>query len=583
MEKRFGVRRPPSALWSPDSSKIVTHHLDQREVGEFHLVQGVPTEGHRPVHYSYRMAVPGDTAYPMASLVVIDAASGARTAIDFEPMATDYMSAFASKEVWWSEDGSRLFFIFRDRGDRRARLVEANPKTGDTRVIIDERSATHLDLSPDIYTMMMVGPTIRVLESRGEVIWFSERDGWGHLYLYDLATGELKHQITSGPWLVRGLVHVDETAGRIWFVAGGREEGRDPYLRHLYSINLDGSDLRLLSPEDADHDIFASESGSFFVDNYSRIDMAPVSVLRSAEGKVVISLEEADIEPLLATGWRYPERFKVKAADGVTDIYGILIKPIDFDPDKKYPVLDDIYPGPQVTRVPTVFPPAPPFPWGDDQALAELGFVVFMVDGRGTPLRSKAFHDYSYRNLQSAGGLEDHIAALEQLAADHPYLDLDRVGIFGWSGGGFASVRAMLAYPEFYKVAVSGAGNHDQRSYVAGWGEKYHGLTTDTDYEAQANESLAANLKGKLLLVMPELDDNVNPTNTVQLIDVLIKADRDFDLILLPGEHHGPMGTTAYFTRRRWDYFVEHLLGAEPPANYSVEPPGMEYFRRAFQ
>jgi dipeptidyl-peptidase-4 len=275
MEKRFGVRRPPSALWSPGSSKIVTHRLDEREVGEFHLVQGVPTEGHRPVHYSYRMAVPGDDAYPMESLVVIDVASGGKTAIDFEPMLADYVSAFTSREVWWSADGSRLYFIIRDRGDRRARLVKADPATGATRVIIDERSATHLDLSPDIYTMMMVGPTIRVLSERGEVIWFSERDGWGHLYLYDLATGKLKSQLTSGPWLVRGLVHVDEAAGRIWFVAGGREQGRDPYLRHLYSVNLDGSDLRLLSPEDADHDILAAKSGAFFVDNFSRTTSPP--------------------------------------------------------------------------------------------------------------------------------------------------------------------------------------------------------------------------------------------------------------------------------------------------------------------
>jgi len=571
LEQRMGIKKPPSALWSPNSKKVLTARLDQREVGEFHLVQGVPTEGHRPVHYSYRMAIPGDENVPLAEMVIIDVPSGNRTAVDFEPLNAIYATPFAFKEVWWSEDGDRVYFVSHDRGDRRLRLVEADPATGSARVVIEERGATHLDLNVDMVSMFAIGPNVRLLNTRNEVIWFSQRDGWGHLYLYDLVDGALKNRITGGSWVVRDIVHVDEEAGTITFTAGGREEGRDPYLRQLYSVNLDGSGLRLLSSENSDHFVVASSSGSYLVDNYSTIDTVPMAVVRAADGSVVLELEEADFESLLATGWQWPERFRVKADDGVTDLYGVLFKPIGFDPEKSYPVLDDIYPGPQVSRVPKSYFP---FAWGvgNAQAHAELGFVVFMVDGRGTSLRSKAFHDYSYRQMQQAGTLEDHIAAMRQVAVDHPYMDLDRVGIYGWSGGGFASVRAMLAHSDFYKVAVSGAGNHDQRSYVADWGEKYHGLPADTDYEAQANESLAANLEGKLLLVMPELDDNVHPTQTVQLIDALIKANRDFDLIFLPGEHHGPVATNNYFMRRRWDYFVRHLLDAEPPPNYVIKP-----------
>jgi dipeptidyl aminopeptidase/acylaminoacyl peptidase len=454
------------------------------------------------------------------------------------------------------------------------RLFEADPATGETRLLAEERSATQIDLN----VTLGMPPNVRVLEDRGEVIWFSERDGWGHLYLYDLADGSLKRQITSGPWLVRQIVHVDEASGTIWFTAGGREDGRDPYYPHLYSIKTDGSGLRLLTREDAYHQITAADSGDFFIDTYSRVDLPSVTVLRSPDGAVVLELEEAFIEPLLATGWQYPVWFKAKAADGVTDIYGVMFRPTDFDPEKMYPVIDDIYPGPQANRVQKTFSPG-----GESQSLAELGFVVIMVDGRGTPFRSKAFHDFSYRNLQSGGGIDDHIAAFKQLSYQHPYLDLDRVGIYGWSGGGFASVNAMLHHPEFYKVAVSGAGNHDQRSYVALWGEKYHGLPADTEYIQQANSTHAAKLEGKLLLLMPEIDDNVHPTQTVRLIDALIKANKDFDMVLLPGTHHAPLTVMPYITRRRWDYFVEHLLGAEPPEGYRIADVPPKYYARLFQ
>ena len=295
------------------------------------------------------------------------------------------------------------------------------------------------------------------------------------------------------------------------------------------------------------------------------MDLAPVTVLRSTDGKTVIPLEQADVSRLLATGWRWPERFTVKAADESTDLYGIILRPSAFDSTRHYPVIEEIYPGPQINKVPKGFTPG-----GDHQALVELGFVGVEVDGRGTPFRSKAFHNYSYGHLETGGGLEDHIAAYRQLGPRYPFLDLDRVGIYGHSGGGFASTRAILAYPDFYKVAVSSAGNHDQRSYLAVWGETYQGMPNGDNYRAQANRSLAKNLKGKLLLAFGDLDDNVHPAMTIQLIDALTRANKDYDLLIIPNGNHG-FAANMYFRRRRWDYFVRHLLGQEPPAGYEIK------------
>jgi dipeptidyl aminopeptidase/acylaminoacyl peptidase len=298
------------------------------------------------------------------------------------------------------------------------------------------------------------------------------------------------------------------------------------------------------------------------------MDTVPRSLLRRADGKAVLELEHADLSALVATGWRYPERFSAKAADGITDIYGLIFRPSRFDPAKQYPVLDDIYPGPQTIRTPKAFSA-----FGvQSSSMAELGFIVVLVDGRGTPYRSKAFHDLSYGNLDQAGGLDDHIAAFRQLAQKYPSLDLNRVGIFGHSGGGFASTRAILAYPDFYKVAVSSAGNHDQRGYLALWGELYEGYPVTDAWVAQANVGLADRLKGKLLLMTGDMDDNVHPALTMQLVDALVKANKDFDLIVLPNRNHGSAGD-PYFIRRRWDYFVKYLLGVEPPANYRVKGP----------
>ncbi len=383
------------------------------------------------------------------------------------------------------------------------------------------------------------------------------------------------NQITHGEWAVLDLLHVDEKHGYLYFTAGGKEAGQDPYYPHLYRVKLDGTHLRHLTPEPSNHDIAFSPTGRFFIDTYSRIDTAPVSVLRAADGRLIRELQRADIAPLRAAGWRPPEPFKVKARDGHTDIYGVIFRPSNFDPGERYPVLDAIYPGPQVIRTPKAFGVQE-----SDQALAELGFIVVTIDGMGTPSRSRAFRELSYNNMGDAGGLEDHIAGLKQLAARYPYLDLTRVGIYGNSGGGYASARALLKFPDFYKVAVAAAGNHDQRSYWAEWGERFHGYPVGENFLSQANAPLAANLKGRLLLVHGSLDDNVHPSNTLQLVDALIAANRDFDLLILPNRNHGLVdlgkGKAAsrrsdpYFLRRRWDYFVEHLLGIAPPKEFDL-------------
>jgi len=421
-------------------------------------------------------------------------------------------------------------------------------------------------------------PNIRVLRDRS-VVGYSQRDGWGHLYLFDGATGAVRSHITQGPWVVRDLLALDEKARTVLFTATAREPGSDPYYRKLYRAGLDGSGLRLLTPEEADHQVTLSPSGRYVVDRYSRVDLAPRTVLRDArDGHVLRTLEDADVSRLLATGWRWPERFHVKAADGTTDIYGVMYRPSTFDSTRRYPVLDEVYPGPQAIQSPTGFTPG-----GDARALAELGFVVVNIDGRGTPYRSKAFHDYQYGKLELGGGLEDHVAGLRQLAERRPYLDLGRVGVYGHSGGGFMSARAMMLYPEFYKVAVSSAGNHDQRGYISLWGETYMGLPVEHRYDAQSNASLVKNLKGKLLLAFGDLDDNVQPALTVQLIDALEKANRDYDLLLVPNANHAFSLTSTYFMRRRWDYFVTHLLGQTPPPNYEIAPVDARGFARVMR
>lgn len=558
--QRAGMPVVPVASWSSDSKRIVAQRIDQRRVPLSYLLQSSPDSGVRAKLWTFAFPFPGDSV-AQGTWQLFDAASGQRISTDAHPMPTPYGSSLTFQEAWWSDSaGTQLYYIEHERGGKAWWLKAIDVASGTTRTVAEERGPTLVEATLELGSR----PEIHVTHDGREIIWPSERDGWQHLYLLDAATGRVKSQITSGPWVVRRIVRVDDASRRIWFLGTGREAGRDPYLTHVYVVGFDGRGLTLLSPEDAHHEITLGAKGDWVIDRYSRADVAPVTVARSLDGKSVLPLERADVSRLLATGWRWPERFSTKAADGVTDLFGLLYKPADFDSTKRYPVIEEIYPGPQTIEVPKAFVAG-----GDINALVELGMIGFRVDGRGTPFRSKAFHNYSYGHLENGGGLEDHVAALREIAKSRAYVDLDRVGIYGHSGGGFASARAMFLYPDLYKVAVSSAGNHDQRGYLSLWGETYQGMPQGDNYAAQANPSIAKNLKGKLMLVYGDMDDNVAPALTLQVMNALTKANKSFDMMVVPNGSHG-MVYNMYFRRRRWDYFVEHLIGATPPRDYLI-------------
>jgi dipeptidyl-peptidase-4 len=566
---------PPAALWSPDSRRLVTYRLDQRGLGILPLVQSRPSDGSlRPVVHQLHMPLPGDKSVAQASLLIVEAESGKVTEVKADPLAVPFFSPIVLGRIWWSDDSTRIYFLRESRGARRLELCTADAQTGTMRTILSETADTYVEPSP----LLPWRSQARMLHETSELIWPSERDGWRHLYLMDEATGQVKRQITEGAWAVRDIIDVDPRERYLYFTAGGREPGRDPYLRHFYRVRLDGSEPELLSPADADHTIFLSPDRSCFLDTHSRIDCSPVSELRTSTGQLITVLENADLSGLFAEGFSFPERFTVKAADGETDLYGALYKPSDFDPGRCYPVIDDMYPGPQLIRTPKSFcvDPAASFDtWPGAwiaQSLAELGFIVVNVDGRGTPLRSRAFHLASYGRLQDAGCLDDHLAALTQLARDRPYMDLGRLGAVGHSGGGYAATRALLAYPNRYQVAVASSPNQDLLCYLGYWAEKYQGLPIDARYSDQANETLAEALQGRLLMIHGELDDNVNPYATVRFVDALIRADKDFDILIVPGANHDLLNH-PYVIRRKWDYFVEHLMGKEPPRGYRIAAP----------
>jgi dipeptidyl aminopeptidase/acylaminoacyl peptidase len=468
-------------------------------------------------------------------------------------------------DVEWSPDSSQLAFVSTSRDHKQETLRIASAADGAVRDVMEERAATQYESGQGMANW-------RYLPVSNEFIWYSERSNWGHLYLYDVATGKLKNQITSGDFVVTQLLRVDETARTLYFLADGREKGRDAYFDHLYRVGFDGSGLTLLTPEDANHEVTFSPSGRFFVDNYSKPAAPPVSVLRDADGKLLATLEKADSSKLEAAGWKPPEAIVVKARDGVTDLYGLLFKPTNLDPGKKYPIVNHIYPGPQGGSVGgRSFEAAR----GDAQALAELGFIVVTIDGMGNPQRSKSFHDAYYGNMGD-NTLPDQVGGMQQLARRFPWIDIERAGIWGHSGGGYAAADAMFRYPDFFKVGISEAGNHDNREYEDDWGERYQGLLRKsgdgTNYDDQANQNFAKNLKGHLLLAHGTMDTNVPPYNTLLVVNELIKANKDFDLLLLPNRHHG-FGSEPYMVRRRWDYFVRYLMGAEPPKEYELKAP----------
>jgi len=561
----------PVLIWSPDSRKIATFQQDDRPLGEMYLVT---TKVGHPELQQWKYPLPGDSAISMIHRVVIEVDRPKVVRFQMPPDAhrstlCDHIICRGSEwaDVEWYPDGSRVAFVSTSRDHKHEVFRVADAATGSVRDVFREDVTTQYESGNGMVNW-------RVLPATNEVIWFSERDDWGQLYLYDLTTGQLKSKITSGEGNVAQLRRVDEKTRTIWFVGNGKERGRDPYFRHFYRIRLDGTGLALLTPEDADHDIAVAPSGQYFIDTYSKPDAPPVSVLRDLNGKTVVTLETADISRLQATGWKPPVPITVKARDGKTDLYGLMYLPTNLDRSKKYPIVNHIYPGPQTGSVGgRSFSPAR----GDAQALAELGFVVVEIDGMGTPWRSKSFHD-AYYGRMGDNTLPDQIAAMKELAQRYPYIDLDRAGIYGHSGGGFAAADAMFRYPDFFKVGISEAGNHDQREYEDDWGERYQGLLVrapngSDNYEAEANQIYARNLKGKLLLAHGTTDDNVPPYNTLLVVNELIKANKDFDLLLLPNRAHG-FGNEPYMVRRRWDYFVRYLLGAEPPKEYPLGQTG---------
>jgi dipeptidyl aminopeptidase/acylaminoacyl peptidase len=559
-------RDSPVLLWSPDSKRIATFQHDSRNVKDMYLPS---TEvGHSNLE-QWKYPLPGDEHIFMIERVVINL-GGSRPEVvrlDMQPDAhrstiTDHIAARDGTflDVEWSDDSNQLAFVSVSRDHKNAHLQTANPNTGAVRSVLREEEETFFESGIGSINW-------RVLENSGEAIWFSQRDNWGHLYLYDLSTGELKNQITEGEWNVREVRHVDEEKRVIYFTGSVREEG-DPYFQYFYKINMDGTGLTLLTPEDSNHNVNLSFSNGYFLDTYSTPDTPPVSLIRDLDGNEIMALEEADISNLLATGWPAPEPFSVKARDGETDLYGLMYKPSDFSESASYPILNYLYPGPQSGSVGSrSFRSAR----SDKQPLAELGFIVVEVDAMGTPGRSKSFHEFYYGNMGD-NGIPDQMAMIEQLAEQNSWMDTERIGIYGHSGGGFASTRAILEYPDFYKVAVSGAGNHDNRNYEDAWGEKWQGLLIEnedgtTNYNNQANQLLAENLEGKLLITHGTMDSNVPPYNTLLVVDALIDANKDFDMIMFPNRGHGYY-SEPYMMRKRWDYFVRHLKNTEPPEEF---------------
>jgi dipeptidyl-peptidase 4 len=563
----------PIILWSPDSKRIATHKFDERGVRPMYLLE---TKNPGPILHTYRYALPGDSVIPRYDIWVFDVASKRGVRVNRPPQQAINTSCcwLTTDTVWkdvrWGTTSDQLFFTYGKRGYHELELVSADANSGEAHTILQEKGPTFIETNLNSGGV----PNWRPLTATNEVIWFSERDGWGHLYLHDAKTGALKNRITGGEWTVSDVLYVDEPGRWVYFTARAREADRDPYFRHLYRAKLDGSSIQLLTPEDADHEIAMAPSGRFYVDTRSRPDQPAVSVVRSVTGPTVAEIQRGDIAKLLASGWTPPIPFTVKARDGVTNLYGLLFRPSKIDTTKKYPIIDYIYPGPQVGSIgPRTFRTS--F-GGQARALAELGFYVVQVDALGTPLRSKAFHDAYYGNMGD-NGIPDHIATIKQLAARYREIDLDRVGIFGHSGGGFSSTDAILRYPEFFKVAVSSAGNHDNRSYDYTWGEKYQGLykklSDSTDnFDSQSNWRLAKNLRGKLFLMYGTLDDNVHPNATQLLVDELIKANKTFDMLVLPNRNHSFAGE-PYVIRRTWDFFVRHLLGVEPPDGFELKQP----------
>ncbi len=545
VEMEYDATDPPDTLpdviWSPDSRHLIAKRTRTVRERRVYMVESAPKDQVQPRLHSYPYLKPGDDL-PVGRPQLFDAESGVHLPLGEEL----FPNPWNVSRYHWTPDGSRCFFLYNERGHQTMRVLAMDAATGETRAVVDERCTTFFDYQGKTH--------LEHLDDTDELIWMSERDGWNHLYLYDRVTGRVKNQITRGPWVVRGVERVDAERRRIWFRACGIVPGQDPYLVHHARIDLDGSNLVVLTEGDGTHRIQWSPDRRFLVDTWSRVDLPPVHVLRSGEsGTLICALDEADASEVLATGRRFPEPFVAKGRDDVTDIHGIIHRPADFDPTLRYPVIECIYAGPHGSHVPKSFR-------ADHrvQSLADRGFVVVQIDGMGTNWRSKAFHDVCWRNLADAG-FPDRIRWIRAAAERYPHLDATRVGIYGGSAGGQNALGALLTHGDFYKVGVADCGCHDNRMDKIWWNEQWMGYPVGPHYAAQSNVTLAPGLKGELLLIVGELDRNVDPASTMQVVDALVRADKDFEMLVLPGVGHGAAGT-RYGRRRQHEFFVRHLL-----------------------
>ncbi|HEX9633143.1 MAG TPA: DPP IV N-terminal domain-containing protein [Gemmatimonadales bacterium] len=573
-EKSEEWRKRANISWSKDSKRFTLVRSDQRKVGDLWVIHSVGNK--RPKLETYKYDMPGETDVTQQELLVYDLPGRTMVTVKAERFKDQRLGAFTDRQfvypdsdeprraLWLADNSDQVYFWRRSRDQHKVDVCVANATTGDATVLIEERLHTYVEHQ-----------NLELLAS-GDMLWWSERDGWAHLYRFG-ADGTLRNRLTGGPFHVNGVNAVDEARGLVYFSANAREPGEDPYYRHLYRVGLDGRGLTLLTPGNFHHQVAGggggfggfgqsgmSESARFFVNNYSRVNTVPASALFDATtGRRILDLEEADLTKLLEAGYQFPESYTVKAADAVTDLYGVMYKPFDFDSTKRYPVVAYVYPGPQTEAVAKSFSTAP-----HEVGLAQYGMIVITVGNRGGhPDRSKWYHNYGYGNLRDYG-LADKKAAIEQLRDRHAWMDIDRVGIYGHSGGGFMSTAAMLVYPDFFKVAVSSSGNHDNDVYNLNWSEKHHGIKEVTkgdsvtfEYAIERNSALAANLKGHLLLTTGDIDNNVHPAGTLRMADALIKANKRFDFFVFPGQRHGYGNMSDYWYWLRTEYFVRHLLG----------------------
>jgi dipeptidyl-peptidase-4 len=547
----------PSLSWSPDSRRIATFRLNQEGARRLALVQSTPPEGAQPRVFEYVYTLPGDTETALASSLIFEVETGQRTDMELAPEPVLY---YFGPYYQWNADSTAVFARIIERGYKRFGLYRVDATTGKARLLLEDHSDTYLDYWSHFWSYDDQGDTL---------YWTADQTGYFHVDAIDPDTG-VRRQLTSGDWVARSVAGSDSATGNVLIIGTGREAGLDPYLRHLYAVPRKGGAPTLLTPEPLDHDISVSPDGSYFVDNMSLINQPTRSVLRrSSDGSIVMELGRADISDFLAAGYSLPEPFETVAADGKTPIYGAIFRPADFDPSKSYPVIEEIYTGPHiVANSPKSFEVALNQRFIIPQV--QIGAIGVTVDGRGTAGRSRAFQQPSYQNLHAVG-LDDHIAAIQAMAAKYPYMDLTRVGIYGYSAGGYDVVRALTERPDFYKVGLTGCGVQDNRLDKAWWNEQWMGSEPGPVWDENSNITWASKLTGKLMIVHGELDENVPPANALRLVDALIKANKDFELLIIPNANH-PVMAIPYFWRKQWDFFTKELLGKVPPPQYQMQP-----------